>query len=441
MALIILLAAPALVGPATHAADPQPYTVSIEKTGNAALDKALSDSSTLVSLRESAPVGPFALIARAQQDVGRFETALHSFGYYKGKVDLKIAGRPLNDPNLPDLLDQAPANPPVAVSVKAEPGPLFHLRKVVVEGAIPDAAREKLDLKPGAPAIASDVLAARERLLNAMRDQGYALAEVSEPVAMLDPGADALDVTFQAKSGPRVDLGAIKVEGLKQVNASFIRRRLLVYPGEQYSPEALEKARQDLQATGVFSSVRLVQSDQLDSSGRLPVTFLVTERPRHAVTFGAAYSTDLGAYITATWSHRNLFGNAEQLNLTAGFQGGGTAQVSPGYNVSAQFIKPDFLHRDQSLQVDIGALKQNLEAYDQKSVYADVLLNRKFTERWSGSIGLAGELARITQEFVTRDYKLLSVPITAKYDSTNNLLDPTHGIREAVSLTPTQSFG
>ena len=113
--LILTIAALGLRGPATRAADPQPYTVAIEKTGNAPLDQALNDSSTLVSLRENAPVGPFALIVRAQQDTGRFETALHSFGYYKGAVSLTIAGHAVDDPNLPDLLNRAPANPPVEV--------------------------------------------------------------------------------------------------------------------------------------------------------------------------------------------------------------------------------------------------------------------------------------------------------------------------------------
>ncbi len=439
--LILAIAALGLRGPATRAADPQPYTVAIEKTGNAPLDQALNNSSTLVSLRENAPVGPFALIVRAQQDTGRFETALHSFGYYKGAVSLTIAGHAVDDPNLPDLLNRAPANPPVEVHVTVTPGPLFHLRKVAIEGAVPESARAKLDLAPGAPAVASDVLAARDRLLNALRNEGYALAKVDEPVAILEPRADALDVTFKADSGPRVDLGAITVAGLQDVNGSFVRRRLLVHPGEQFSPDALEKARQDLLATGVFSSVRLVPAEQLDPQGRLPILFQVTERPRHAVTFGAAYSTDLGAYVTATWSHRNLFGNAEQLNLTAGFLGGGSAQKRPGYNVGAQFIKPDFLMRDLSLQVDLGAVKQSLQAYDQKAVTGDVLLNRKFSEHWSGSVGLAAEAERITQEGVTRDYTLLGVPIGVKYDSTDSLFNPTHGIRAAVSVTPTQAFG
>src|SRR4051812_17770214 len=91
LAVLFALGILASVGPATQAADPQPYTVALDKTGNAALDQALADSSMLVSLREKAPVAPFALIARAQQDVERFQAALHSFGFYKGSVALKIA--------------------------------------------------------------------------------------------------------------------------------------------------------------------------------------------------------------------------------------------------------------------------------------------------------------------------------------------------------------
>ena len=94
----------AMATPRPRAADPQPYSVSLEKAGNDALDQALLDSSNLVSLRESAPVGPFALVERARADAARFVTALHSFGYYKATVDITIAGHAMQDSNLPDLL-------------------------------------------------------------------------------------------------------------------------------------------------------------------------------------------------------------------------------------------------------------------------------------------------------------------------------------------------
>ena len=427
--------------PQSRAADPQPYVVNLGKTGNGALDQALHDSSNLVSLRESAPVGPFALVERAREDGGRFVTALHSFGYYKGSVDITIAGHELEDRNLPELLSRAPATPPVTVTVSPQLGPLFHIRKVDLQGVVPAKVRAQLGLAPGAPARAQDVLAAQTRLLDALRANGYALAKVPTPTVIEDPAANSLDVTYTVTAGPRVDFGRISVKGLRAVNRDFIEKRLLIHPGEQFSPQAVEKARADLASLGVFSSVRGTTSDKLDAEGRIPIEFDVVERPAHAVSFSAAYSTDLGVGLTASWSDRNLFGNAEQLNLSAAVQGGGTALHGPANNVTAQFIKPDFLDRNQSLQVDAGAVRQNLLAYDQNAVSADILLKRTFLTHWSGSIGISGEAERITQEGITRNYTLVGLPLAVKYDSTNSLLDPTDGLRAAATATPTHSFG
>jgi translocation and assembly module TamA len=180
---------------------------------------------------------------------------------------------------------------------------------------------------------------------------------------------------------------------------------------------------------------------QLDAQGNLPITIEVTERKLHSVDVGAAYSTDLGVNVNAGWHDRNLFGNAEQLNLTGAVDLGGTAVHKPGYRFNAQFIKPDFLTRDQQLELDVTALDQNLKAYDQLGVIEQALLNRKFSPHWSGSVGLLGEQERVTQEGITTHYNLLGVPIVARYDSTNSLLDPTEGIRASIGITPTESFG
>jgi translocation and assembly module TamA len=115
--------------------------------------------------------------------------------------------------------------------------------------------------------------------------------------------------------------------------------------------------------------------------------------------------------------------------------------AKPGYRFNAQFIKPDFLARDQQLELDLTALKQSLKAYDQTGVIEQALLNRKFSPHWSGSVGLLGEQERITQEGVTTHYNLLGVPIVARYDSTNSQFDPTEGIRASAGITPTESFG
>jgi len=434
-----LCAALALAGALAYAADPQPYAVVLGKTGDAALDKALADSSTLISLGKAAPVGPFALVARARADLKRFAAAADSLGFYKAKVNVLIAGRALDDPGLDGWLDRAAASPPVQVAVAVEPGPLFRLRKIEIQGETPKAIRAQLGLKAGSPALAADVLAGRERLLKALRDDGYALAKVGEPAATLAPEADALDVVYAVEAGSRVDIGQISVRGLKDVDEAFARRRLSIAYGEPFNPERIEKARQDLAAAGVFSSVRVHAAEAVDGQGRLPIVFEVDERPKRATSLGAAWSTDLGGSLSTTWQHRNLLGAAEQLNLSAAVtQIGGNSTTGIGYKGQTGFVKPDFYQRGQSLQINLAAIKQSLIAYDQKAITFDTSLHRKFAGHWEGSLGLAGEQSQITQEGVVRHYTLLSLPVVLKYDSSNSLLDPTEGVRGSASLTPIQ---
>ncbi len=439
----VLLAAllSALSLPAGLAADPQPYDVTLKPTGKSALDGALTDSSSLISLREKAPVGGFALTQRAAQDVERFRAALHSFGYYKARVDLTIAGKALDDPRLPGLIDDMPAQPPVPVTISFELGPQFRLGNISLLGTVPPSAAAALDLHSGDPAIASDVLAAQGRLLTALRDASYPLAKVELQPATLRLPDNRLDLAFDLQPGPKADFGPIAITGLKDMNKSFVRRRLLLHQGEPFSPTALEDARTDLMKLGVFSSVRMDPASQLNPQGNLPITVQVAERPLHAVDVGVAYSTDLGVNLNTGWHHRNLFGNAEQLNLTGSVSLGGNATTKPGYLFGAQFLKPDFLARNQELELDLGAVKQSLKAYDQRALTQKIAINRKFPPYWSLSVGVSGEQEEITQEGVGRHYNLIGLPVTLKFDDTNSLLDPTHGIRAAFTLTPTHSIG
>jgi translocation and assembly module TamA len=428
-----------------RAADPQPYDVNFSSTDDGDLDSTLRASSQLDSLRDKAPISPFSLKIRARQDIERLETVLQSFGYYQATINIKIAGKDLEDPDLVDALTDAPADPAVKVEVGIEKGPLFHLGRVEISGSLPDEARQALDLKPGAPAVASDVLEAGGRLVTALQERGYALAKVDGPDAIEDPETKTIDITYKVEAGRLATIGAIEITGLKDVDEDFVRRRLLLKSGQPYRPSDIEKARQDLSGIGVFSSVSARPGSTIAPDGSIPVTFAFDERPKHVVGITGAYSTDLGGLIKTTWSDRDLFGGAEQLNLGAAATGLGGSDVNGlGYDFTAQLIRPDFLDRDQSLQIDMAVLKQSLEAYDQTAQTAGVAVNRKLTREWWASIGVTGERERIDQEGTTRDYLLAGVPLVLKYDSTglsDPLKDPTHGIRAALNLTPTVSLG
>ncbi len=429
----------------SRAADPQPYTVKLEDTGQADLDKALRDSATLISLRENAPVGPFALVTRAKADKDRLRAVLGSFGYYSGTVSIQVAGRPLDDPALPEALERAQGEAPIAIAVSR--GPLYKLRTIALKGPSDPAslaeARSVLELKRGDPALAAAVVAAQGRMLEKLRNDGHALAKVGTPDAVIEPAARALDVSYTIDAGPRVNLGPIDVEGLDRVNESYVRRRLLLHQGERFDPEAIRVAREDLAQLGVFATVRVRAAQKLNQAGQIPITVDVTERPRRVVGFNAGYSTDLGASAGVSWQHRNLFGNAEQLKLGAAVtQLGGSATRGTGYDVTAALTKPDVFVRNQSVTLSLQAIKESLIAYDRTAFLAGVQVTRKLNERWTINGGLLAQQARIKQEGVTRDYTLLGAPVGVKYDSTGpeGLFEPTHGIKGSFIATPTASF-
>src|SRR5260370_41044250 len=98
-----------LLGPsALWGADPQPYRVDIAVTKDSALNETLKSTSELLTLRKSAPVGPFGLIGRARGDAERLKAVLERVGYYQGDGSITIDALPLDDPALGEKLTHRP---------------------------------------------------------------------------------------------------------------------------------------------------------------------------------------------------------------------------------------------------------------------------------------------------------------------------------------------
>jgi translocation and assembly module TamA len=467
-----------LLGPLlARAADPQSYKVDMQSTGDGTLNSTLKATSELETLRKTAPVGPFGLIGRARGDLERLKTVLESFGYYQSYVEIHIDGLPLDDPGLGEELTGRAAGNDSEITITFSIGPQYHLRKIEIEGEVPPEASSALQLESGAPAIAADVLAAGDRLLTSLEDQGYAFAKVDTPIAYEDPANRVLDVQFHVETGQRVQIGAIRIRGLKKMKEEFVRKRLLVHTGDQYGATSLEAARKDLLALGVFSSVGVRLGNKADSEGRVPVTFNLRERPEHAVSVSAAYSSDLGGSTGVSWTKRNVSGKADSLTLAADAinLGGGTASNGLGFDVSGKYLIPDWKVRNQSLQTSVGAIRQFLDAYDQKAYTGGVAVTRKLSSIWSVTAGFNIEQEGILQhecnadqhcllqktcvqpvDPATRDptqpdcinqsfsYTLLSLPLSAIWNTTGQdspLQDSLHGMRISLSVTPTFSIG
>src|SRR5580658_10175622 len=175
-----LLAATTL-GSFAHSAESVRYRIEIGSVGNRDMDVTLKTTSDLQSLRRTAPVSPFGLIARARGEVDRLKTVLEGFGYYQSNVTIRIDGLLIDNPSLSEALTALPKGTKAQVVISFTLGPLYHLGHIDVDGDLPEDARGTLGLTTGQPAVALTVLAAGARLQNALQEQGYAFAQVDPP--------------------------------------------------------------------------------------------------------------------------------------------------------------------------------------------------------------------------------------------------------------------
>jgi translocation and assembly module TamA len=427
-----------LLGASAQGADPVKYTVKFAPSGDAALDGLLQQTSSLVRLRSSLPPAPFTLIGRAQADEQKFLTVLHSLGYDAGAVDITINGTALNDPTLPNELDQAPATQTATVLVSVRRDGQFHLGRVDVIGLPPGFAPPPL-VKPGDVALAAPIIAASPALRKALRNAGYAFAKVSNPpLAVADPVTQTLNVTYTVEPGPRVNIGVIDFAGLKRTDEKFLLRHIALRPGERYSDTAIQTARDSLLGLGVFASVTPVPQDHPGPDSEVPILFRVVEQKRHAVTLSGLYATDTGFTVGTSWEDRNVFRHAETLTLSATANGlGGSGSVSPGYDLKAVYAKPDYYARGQTLTISLEGLNESLTAYDRTAALAGVSLSRPITPHTSITFGLAFVDESVTQQGISRIYVLAQFPVTFSYNTVNSLLEPTRGVNASLTLTPT----
>jgi translocation and assembly module TamA len=434
------------------------YTVTLTPSGDAALDTALAALSQLTALREKAPTGGLGLLGRALGDERRLPEALRAEGYYGGTLRIEIAGLPLTDPALPARLQAAERAPePVPVTVTASPGRQYRITRIDLvpvnpaeQAALEQVAAKPFGVAPGDPARAAPVLAAEATLRQRLRSAGHPFAAITGREVVVDFDHQSMAILWHIAPGPTAVFAAPQVGGTETVGNAFLERRASRLAGQPFSPERLEQARRDLMSLGTFASVRAEPGATLDADGRLPVRFVVADRPRHAVGVNLAYETNYGPSIRVFWEDRNVFGNAERLRLEAEISrllvNGGLDQAT--YRIGGTFRDPDPLRGrlgpDWSTVSSAYAVRELLKAYDRQAITVLPLLERRFSDRFSMTAGPLFDVGQTgapgSPQSTWQNYEIIGLQLGGKLDTTDSLLDPARGYRLLGSLMPAYSI-
>ena len=424
--LIVAFVMVLVPGPAVHA--DLNYHTEITGAEDSDLADLLEKVSELKTLEDKPPVSEEALRRRADRDLGRLADAAHSLGYWDAGFSY-------------DVDTEAD---PAKVTVTVTPGPLYHVGSVKVLGpdgqflSIPQD-ENRLPLKPGDPARTAPVVAAETALLTALGDSGHPFAKVAERKVEIYKDAQTMEVTYTLDPGPVMRFGPVAIEGLERLNPAYVEGRLRWQRDEIYDASKVAETRRALIETGLFSTVEITPTADPEHPGEAKMTIDATERVHRTIGAGLAYNTSQGFGARAFWENRNLFGNAENLRLSAE-----AGQQLDAFR--ANFRRPDFLAIDQDFLATAEIATDNPVAYRSRRALATAGLERRFGRMLTGGVAFEIEKANVVQladvnpRTGSQRYELAGLPAYIKLDSTDNLLNPTTGYRAQLSVTPAHTF-
>jgi translocation and assembly module TamA len=397
-----------------------PYEVTFTPTGDDALDSAIEEASQLSALSERAPDSDAALRSRAADDRGRFNAVARAFGYYDDTVDVAIDSKAS----------------PVKITVTVVPGPPYLLTSVMVVGmngkmlppSVPSITTEQLGLVLDKPALAAPVAAANARIERIFRAKGYPFASVRNRKVTIDHGTHTMAVVYELDPGPTASFGRTSFKGLESVDETYVARHLSWTAGDPYNVDLVEKTRDALVASNLFSTVA-IDTQKGPEPDIVPMAVDVTERLPRSVAIGGSYASTEGISANSSWEHRNLFGEAEDLKF-------GILVGQEDSALTADFRKPDIFGVNWDLVSNITINKEDAIAYTSEGEQFSTGFEYKGFHQIVIGMGLSLGHATITDFELHQRYTLIGLPVYAKRDNTDDLLNPTTGDREGVTVTP-----
>jgi translocation and assembly module TamA len=420
--------------------DPVSYDVEIEATdGDTALASRLAAASLLVNQADLPPSGFIGLLQRARDDRANLVARLYEEGRFGAIVLIKIDGRPEDQIA---VTDEWPTDGrKVSLLVRVDPGPSYTFGKIEILGAEDNANRHVLNetgLGRGKPATSLVVVAAESALVTSWQEQGFAYATIIDRHVVADHATRTVDVTLAVQRGQRITLSGVEVMGNDRLDVGFLIQQADIPVGAVFHPSILERARQRLTRIEALASVTVRIAEAPGVDGMTPVIIEVSERKPRTIGAGVYYASTEGLGGEAFWVHRNLYGHGETLRLEAEVGRLLMADSLDEYDArfSVLYGVPGLLGPDTRLDLKATALQESPEPYDRRGAVVESTLTYDLSDRLSLNSGIVYDWARIDDAFGRNNYSLISLPVTLRYDSRDDLLDPTRGLMARLTAEP-----
>ena len=379
------------------------------------------------------------LSARARTDDNLLRRLLRIYGYYDAEVTQVISAI---EP------DAAAASSAPSIRFDISPGPRYRFGAIEL-GDLPGtgsrypALRSMFGIQTGDPLDNDRIVVSQQKLDEALGEQGYAFARLGEPELVADHRREEGDLSIPVTTGGQYRFGGVISKWPEFLSSKHLEDIARFEQGGLYKRSLVDDLRRAIVATGLVSSIKLEPREtappQNGEPGTLVLDASMAKAPLRTIAGAVGYDSGEGFRIEASWEHRNLFPPEGLLRLRAV---AGTKEQLAGVTLR----RNNFRGRDQVLTFDLYGNLVKRTAYVAKTVAASATFEKLttliFQKPWVWSVGLeaiaSNERPGDTKGIVAtpQTYYVLSLPLRGAVDTSDNLLDPTRGIRAALRVSP-----
>lgn len=378
------------------------------------------------------------LAAQARVDEELLRRLLDTYGYFDAQVIRSV--------EVP--ADGAEAGEAPLARFDVIPGRRFivgtvDLGDLATAGVDYAALRESYGVRPGDPVSLDAITSERYDLDTALGESGYPFAAIEDPSLVVDHARFQGDVTMPVVPGGKYLFGAVRSAMEQFLPSGHLAEIARFEPGDPYRRSDEMDLRRAILATGLVGSVTITPVEasppQGDQPGTVDIAVGMTPAPLRTLAGSIGYGTEEGLRLAGSWEHRNLFPPEGMLRVRGII---GTQEQLAGVT----FRKNNFHGRDRILTVDAFASNVETVAFEAYTASligtyerVSTLLFQKPLSYGAGvELVATDERDRKARSAVPprQTFLIAALPAWAQIDTSNDLLDPTHGFRLRGALSP-----
>lgn len=382
------------------------------------------DQTAILVTQKSDPlISVSNLRSRLNADLEVMKNILRARGYYNSEVSQETIR---NDENFN-----------IAINVVSGPLYSYGTVQVIFEDVSPDDDIKKkingaLNIKTGGAANTNAVIAAEANILNILPRIGYPFTRNVNSEFIVDHQLKVMNITFTLNTGARQRMGAVNLTGLGAVDGDFIRGFITWPENSFYNQNYIDDLRNRIIKSNLFSGVTIDISPAANDFADVTVNHV--EAKHRTIGSSIGYSTAEGVGGELSWEHRNFMGDGKRLKVIAR-----ASEIEQSF---ASLIEiPHFKRLDQTLSFEGVLKRQDTDAFLAYVVETRAGLARVITPEIALLANVDLEYTDVTDALGNRDFLLVSFPIGARWDSSDNLLDPNRGLRASLITAPSYGIG